>query len=161
MKTASISEIKKELKTLPQEELIAHCLRLSKYKKENKELLSYLLFDAYDENIFIVSVKDEVDNQLDGMNKSSFYLAKKTLRKALRTTNKYSKFANSKTIDLELSIHFCQKLKNSGLKISESKVLVNMYNRQLQKINKTLLTLHEDLHLDYKDRIEELESYIL
>ena len=37
MKAATLSEIKKELNTLPPEQLVELCLRLSKYKKENKE----------------------------------------------------------------------------------------------------------------------------
>lgn len=156
MDTASIIEIKKELQDLPAEELVNHCLRLVKYKKENKELLSYLLFDSFDENHFIQKVKEEIDLQFADMNKSSLYLAKKTLRKVLRTTNKYIKFTNSKVAELELNIYFTQKFKASGLEIHRSKVLSNMYIRQLQRINKTLKTLHEDLHFDYKDEIDEL-----
>ena len=53
MKPSSISQIQKELTTFDQPQLIDVCMRLAKYKKENKELLSYLLFEEYDENKFI------------------------------------------------------------------------------------------------------------
>ena len=53
MDTASISVVKKELKNLDNEKLIELCLRLAKHKKENKELLSYLLFEADFPEIFI------------------------------------------------------------------------------------------------------------
>jgi len=52
MKTATVTQLKKELKHHSQAELIALCLRLSKFKKENKELLTYLLFET-DEDLFI------------------------------------------------------------------------------------------------------------
>ncbi len=83
METASLSEIKKELKVLSPQQLQEILLRLAKYKKENKELLSYLLFEAFNQQAFIQSVKEEIDEQFMHLNHSSFYLAKKTLRKAL------------------------------------------------------------------------------
>ena len=50
MKAASISELQKELALLEPKNTAALCLRLAKYKKENKEFLSYLLFDSINEN---------------------------------------------------------------------------------------------------------------
>ena len=49
MKTASIQELKQELQATSQTKLLDLCLRLAKFKKENKELLTYLLFEAHDE----------------------------------------------------------------------------------------------------------------
>ena len=49
MRSASVHEIKQELLTLKPAELVELCLRLAKFKKENKELLNYLLFEAQDE----------------------------------------------------------------------------------------------------------------
>ena len=92
MQSASISEIKKELKELPQEVLFNYCLHLAKYKKENKELLNYLLFEANDEFAYIAKAKQEIESQFTDMNLSNTYLAKKTIRKVLRTTNKYIKY---------------------------------------------------------------------
>lgn len=53
MKAASINELKTELKHLETDELVALCLRLAKYKKENKELLDYMLFEASDERGYV------------------------------------------------------------------------------------------------------------
>ena len=55
MKTASVKEIKDELKFKTSDELRELCLQLSRFKKENKELLTYLLFEAQDEEAFIAS----------------------------------------------------------------------------------------------------------
>ena len=46
MKPEKLSDLKKVLLVLNTTELTEICLRLAKYKKENKELLAYLLFDA-------------------------------------------------------------------------------------------------------------------
>ena len=56
MKASSIAQIKKELQFIEKEELIEIVLRLGKYKVENKELLSYLLFDSHDEEGYIVKI---------------------------------------------------------------------------------------------------------
>jgi hypothetical protein len=156
METASLSEIKKELKIIAPEQLQVLCLRLAKYKKENKELLNYLLFEAINEQAFIQNVKDEIDVQFKQLNKNSFYLAKKTLRKVLKTTDKYIKFSGSKETEIELLIYFCQKMKNSGLSLRSSRVVFNMYERRVQRIKKVLSMLHEDLQFDYEDAVEKL-----
>ncbi len=156
MGTASISEIKKELKNLPPEELQVILARLAKYKKENKELMSYLLFEAYNEQAFIEAVKEEIDEQFSNLNRSSFYLAKKTLRKVLKTTNKYIRFSGIKETEIQLLIYFCQKLKKSGLNYKSSRIVLNMYINQIKRIRKVLLMLHEDLQFDYEEDIENL-----
>jgi membrane-anchored protein YejM (alkaline phosphatase superfamily) len=156
MKTASISVIKKELKNLPAEELQSIIARLAKYKKENKELLSYLLFNALHEQEFVEDVKKEIDEQFLNLNQTSFYLAKKTLRKVLKTTNKYIRFSGSKETEIQLLIHFCKKLKTSGLNYKSSRVVFNMYINQIKRIHKVLSMLHEDLQYDYKEEIENL-----
>ena len=85
MKSASINEIKKELNTLSHENVLAICIRIIKYKKDNKELVNYLLFEAHDEAAYIRNIKLEMQEQFAEVNKTSFYLAKKTIRKAIHT----------------------------------------------------------------------------
>ena len=76
MKTRSISEIQQELKTLDKKEIVQYCARLIKYKKENKELLSYLLFEAADEKSFVNEVKQNVDILFSEINTSSVFFIK-------------------------------------------------------------------------------------
>jgi len=156
METASLSEIKKELKIIDPLQLQDLCMKLAKYKKENKELLNYLLFEAVNEQTFIQNVKNEIDEQFRQLNKTSFYLAKKTLRKALKTTDKYIKFSGSKETEIELLIHFCQIMKKSGIQMRSHRVVLNMYLRQKERIKKVYSSLHEDLQFDYEEAIEQL-----
>ncbi len=156
MDTASLSEIKKELKGLSPLQLQEITLRLAKYKKDNKELLSYLLFDAFNQQAFIQSVKDEIDEQFKQLNRSSFYLAKKTLRKVLRTTKKYIRFSGVRETEIELLIYFCLKMKESGLRMNSSRVVMNMYTTQVKRIQKVLSMMHEDLQMDFEGDVARL-----
>lgn len=156
MKTASLNELKNELLSQKPDEILALCLRLAKYKKDNKELLTYLLFEANDEHSYIDGIKKEIDLQLEGMNKNNVYYVKKSLRKTLRIANKYIKYSASRQTEVEVLIYFCAKLKNAGLPIQTNNVLNNLYQRQLERIKKALSTLHEDLQYDYKEDIDSL-----
>lgn len=156
MKAASLKELKEELKILFPAQLLDICIHLIKYKKENKELITYLLFEAHDEQSYIKDVKLLIEEQFENINKNSLFLAKKTIRKVLRTTNKHIKYSGSKQTEVELLIFFCKKIKNSGIPLHFNTALGNLYRRQIQKINKALATLHEDLQYDYAEEIKSL-----
>ena len=156
METAPLSEIKKELKLLSPQQLQEIIARLARFKKENKELLGYLLFESFNQQVFIQNVKDEIDEQFHHLNKSSFYLAKKTLRKILRTTNKYIRFSGSKEVEIELLVYFCQKMKNANLRMNSNRVILNLYQNQVKRIKKTNSMLHEDFQSDFEEAINNL-----
>ncbi len=156
MKTASIHEIKQELLTLSPKEVLELCLRLTKYKKENKELLTYLLFEAHDVNGYIETVKREVEEQFEDVPKYNLYQAKKGLRKILRALAKYSKHTGSKQAEVEMLLHFCTMLNKSGIAISRSVALTNLYKQQIKKLNSLIDLLHEDLRYDYARQLEDL-----
>ena len=156
MKAASISELKQELANLPSKEVIELCIRLAMYKKENKELLTYLLFEAFDQDAYIANVKKEIDEAFAELPKSTPYLNKKSLRKVLRSISKYSKHTGSKQAEVEMLLHFCRNVKTSGIKIYKSTALTNLYAQQLKKIHSLFESLHEDLLYDYKKQLQEL-----
>ena len=156
MKAASLSELKKELVTLSPSKVLELCMRLAKYKKDNKELLTYLLFEAGDEQAYIQNIKEEMHQQFQEINKSNVYLAKKSLRKILRSTNKFIKYSGSRQTEAELLIYFCNKIKKSGIQIRSSTVLTNLYDQQVKKIHKAISTLHEDLQYDYRRELEKI-----
>ena len=78
MKTATVKEIKDELNHYSKEELLEYCLRMAKFKKENKELLTYLLFEASNEAFYIEGIKKVVTAQFEEINTKSYYLIKKS-----------------------------------------------------------------------------------
>jgi hypothetical protein len=127
---------------------------LARFKKENKELLTYLLFEAFDEQAYIENIKAEMQQQFEEINTSSLYFVKKSLRKILRLLNKYIRYTGSAETEVKLLLYFCGTLKDSGIPIEKNPVIKNMYNNQLKKIAKSITTMHEDLQYEY---IKELE----
>ena len=156
MQTATIHDLKKELENTAAPQLIELCIRLAKYKKENKELLNYLLFESFDENAYIENINNETDELFAEITHTNLYFIKKSVRKILRLINKHIRYTGSKEAEVRLLIHFCQKLNSSGISYSKSTALDNLYKAQLKKINKTLESFHEDLRYDYLKMLKDL-----
>lgn len=157
MKAATVQDIKQELTTLKQNELLAICLRLARFKKENKELLTYMLFEAHNEPGYVDGVKKEIDEQMESINTSQIYFAKKSIRKILRLVNKYARYSSSKQTEVELLIYFCKRLKASGIPLHKNVALNKLYENQLMKIKKLMKALHEDIQYDLNRELEELD----
>ena len=158
MKSASVKEIKDELKHLSSENLINLCLRLSRFKKENKELLTYLLFESHNESNYIESIKTEIDEDFKTINTDSYFYIKKSVRRILRNIKKYIRYTQNKETEVELLLYFCQKLKGFSPSIKRNVTLTNLYNRQILYIKKTVNTLHEDLQYDYQIELNLLKK---
>ncbi len=156
MKAATINELKQELINEKPGRLLELCIRLARFKKENKELLTYLLFEENDIDTYIKSVKAEIDNHFESINKSNVYFVKKTLRKILRIINKFIRYSGSDLVATELLIHFCKQLKAMDQSIQKTPVILNLYQNQLKKINKAISGMHEDLQFDYLKEFSNL-----
>lgn len=156
MKASTLTDLKKELGNLSSDEILELCLKLAKYKKENKELLTYLFFEAMDEREYIKNIKTEMDHQFQEINSNTIYFAKKGIRKILRTTSKFIKYSGNRQTETELLIYFCKKMMETGLPIKTNVTLTNIYERVLLKIRKALSTLHEDLQYDYEQELNAL-----
>ncbi|MEN9600217.1 MAG: hypothetical protein RL596_2538 [Bacteroidota bacterium] len=157
MKTATVHEIKQELLANKDRALVELCLRLAKFKKENKELLTYLLFEAHNEEGYIAEVKQLITDEFENLDPTTnIYFTKKSIRKILRTAVKHIRYTGSKTAEAAILIHFLTILKESSIPYQRSNTLVNMYALQLKKIKAALAGMHEDLQYDFKPTMEEL-----
>ena len=85
MKAATVIQLRKELETLNEDYLRELCLRLARFKIENKELLTYLLFESEDEAFYVEAIKEEVDQLFKEINTNSYFYIKKSVRKILRS----------------------------------------------------------------------------
>ena len=157
MKIASLKEIKNELKHASQDEIIEYCLRLIKYKKDNKELLTYLLFEADNDDLYIADIKEETDLAFLEINRINMWIAKKNVRKILSKLKKNIRYAQKKEIEIELLLHFCNRLYELGSVLDRNKVLQNTLDTQIRIIQKAILTLHPDLQQDYQEALEKFE----
>jgi len=156
MKAATVKQLKQELSIASPDTLLEICLRLSKFKKENKELLTYLLFEASDEDAYIQGIKSEIKQQFQEINTKSYFYIKKSVRKILRNTKTHIRYSKKKETEVELLLYFCVELRNVEPSINNNLVLSNIYYRQIDIIKKAISQLHEDLRYDYGVEIEQL-----
>ena len=155
MKPEKLSDLKKVLLVLNTTELTEICLRLAKYKKENKELLAYLLFDANEPMNYAEDVKSFLITDFNALQKHYFY-STKSLRKIIRLINRYSKYTGSKQVETELTLWFCTNYMTYVDLNTNHKPLRGLLTRQFEKITKLLPKLHEDLQFDYQKEYETL-----
>jgi len=137
-------------------ELLELCLRLARFKKENKELLTYLLFDSSNEHAYIENVKKELDEQFRQINRTSPYFIKKGIRKILKNLRKYARYSIRKETQVELLIFFCTRLNDFNPPIHKNLALSKLYDNQVVFIRKAIKSLHEDLQYDYGKELDGL-----
>ncbi|WP_124978763.1 hypothetical protein [Nonlabens xiamenensis] len=157
MKAASVKDLKEELSYRTDQELIQVILRLSRFKKENKELLTYLLFDAVDEDTYIDKVKALLDEMFLSLNTGLTYRMKKGVRKILREAKKYARYSGSKETEVAILIHFCRLMRETDSSILRSKVMRDLMERQIVLIKTRISTLHEDLQYDFEQELNMIE----
>jgi hypothetical protein len=158
MKAVTVKELNQELLNRTPKELRDLCLRLSRFKKENKELLTYLMFESSDESLYVENVKEEIDRQFKEVNRKSYYFIKKGLRRILLNTKKYIRYSQNKKTEVDLLIYYCTKLRKFTPSINRNQALRNFYTRQIDTISEKLGSLHEDLQFDYTPELKELIS---
>ena len=157
MKAASVVELRKELEHLDKEKLKQLCLRLSRFKLENKELLTYLLFESEDESSYIQSIKNQLDTLFLDINTKNYFYIKKSVRKILRRIRKFARYSNQPETEVELLLYFCLKMQDIKPSIFKNKTLTNIYNRQIESAQKKTKKLHEDLQYEYNLHVEDLK----
>jgi hypothetical protein len=156
MKAVSIKQLKDELSHRSSNDIKELCLHLARFKKENKELLTYLLFECQDEESFIQTLKQEVDFQFDAINTNSFFYIRKSIRKILSSIKKHIRYSKKKETEAELLLYFCKKMKTFKPSINRSTRLLNIFDTQVRMIKKAIEKLHEDLQYDYQLELDEL-----
>lgn len=156
MKAVTIKQLKDELSHKSTADLKELCLHLARFKKENKELLTYLMFESHDEESFIQTIKEEVDVQFDEINTKSFFYIRKSSRKILTSIKKHIRYSKKKETEVELLLYFCKKLKQFRPSIKHSTRLQNVFETQVRMIKKAIEKLHEDLQYDFQLELDEL-----
>jgi len=120
--------------------------------------MTYILFESSDEELYVESVKKEIDIQIDEVNRKSYYFIKKGLRRILLNTRKYIRYSQHKKTEVDLLIYYCQKLKKFSPSIRKNKALISLYERLLETITEKVAALHEDLQFDYLPELEILKD---
>ena len=156
MNPASIDDIKNELKQLPPKKVLDLTLRLARFKKENKELLTYLLFESHDEPGYIKMLQADIDEKFATIDPSPVSKAKKEYRKILRLINRQIKYIGSKSASVELLLYFTMKLRDQEQTLHPR--LQTLFLQQITKAEKLLPLIDDDLQFDYRQKIEALRG---
>lgn len=157
MESPKLNNIRKELNHLPKEVLAEYCLKIAKYKTENKEFLNYLLFYSDNNELYIAEIKKLLDEGFAGLPYSD-YTATKVLRKLTRLMNKHIKFIGNKAQELELALYFCHLFIEESSPKTHHKPLIALLFRQLKRIEKLIPKLDEDLQFDFQHEFDTLIS---
>ena len=91
-----------------------------------------------------------------GMPTKNYYFIKKSVRKILRVTKRFIKYSKNIETETTLLIHFCKNLEEMDPSYKYNQVLLNMYFRQLNLIEKNLEKMHEDLSYDFRREVDLL-----
>ena len=156
MKTATIKQLKDELTHKSTNEIKELCLHLARFKKENKELLTYLLFEAHDEEAYIETIQNEIIAQFSAINTNSYYYIRKSVRKILSQVKKYIRYSKNKETEAALLLFFCKQLKTFHPNYKKSQRLQSVFDMQLKMAKKAMDKLHEDLQYDYQLELDLL-----
>jgi len=155
MKSSTLSEIRQELEARNSRELLAFCLRMAKFKKDNKDLLAFILFEESNIAQYIENVKAEMTDLFQEVNISNVYYIKKTVRKILRFATKKIKFAASKPVEAEILIHYCNCLLDFSIPLHKSRQLNKLDETVRLKIASIFDTLHPDLQYDLTKQLKK------
>lgn len=157
MKAATLKDLKSALNHLGTNELHQIIQRLARLRQENKELLSYLLFEVKNESQYIAGIKSFIDEEFEIVNPLHPYLAKKTIRKILKRIKRLSKFSESNQTEVEVLLYFIEKGKTLKPHILNSTAVKNIFAAQQLLITKAIANMHPDLQYDYKKRINDIQ----
>jgi len=150
LKSATLNELKRALADAGEDRLVEIAVRMARYKNENKELLTYLLFEADDEAAYVAGVRQEIAEAFAAIPNTNLYYFKKSVRKILRIVNKHARYSGLAQTELELRLEFCRCLMNSGVDYRKSPVIANLFDHQVKKIDALIRALPEDLRLDFQ-----------
>ncbi len=158
MKPATIHQMRAALEDRGPDELRSMILRMARYKSDNKELLTYLLFEAGDEHGFAEHIKESLDELFAGINTANAFYAKKGLQKAARYMQRWIRYSGQPATEVEIRLHFCENTRRFDIPVQQSRVMINLYRRQIDRTEKALKKLHADLQYDYRQELDSLKE---
>lgn len=158
MKAAKLIVLKSAVFSLSTKETQELILKLARFKVENKEYLTYLLFESYNEEEFVAKTKDWLNDKFNEINFNYYYTARKSIRKILKELKKLIRFSKINTTEIELLLNFCLLLKTKTNKLFYQSFISNMYSTQLKIARRKWLGLHPDFQIDFESLFEQLNE---
>lgn len=154
----SLKTIRDELSLLTNKELISIVSALIKFRKDNKELVTYMLFDSKDETVYVKTVIEETNTAMESVNRFNAKQQIKHIRKVLRNVKKAIKISGNHETAITLLLHFCSIMKEKNLPIYRFKGINLIWERCISQIETEMLKIHEDLRYDYGEELKRLKE---
>lgn len=158
MKPADSKDIKAALTKLESATLREIILRLARLKKENKELLTYILFDAADKEGYVAEINHYVTQQMGEVNVKSAHFARKSLRRILKTAWRLVKYSGDAECVIQVNLHLLEEMNKSKIPFGKSTALENIRSQVKAAIEKNLKLVHADLAHDFKRQLQKMEN---
>jgi hypothetical protein len=158
MEIPSLAQLKKELSYLSERELVDLVADLAKFSRENKAFLYFKLNERDMPNLFVDTVKEELDDAFQTANTKNYHFAKKSAQAIRRKLNKSLTLGKNKADQAELILYFCEMLKKYGYLSFRHPVILNLYDMQIGKAKKLISAFHEDLQADFAYRLDDLSN---
>lgn len=158
MKVASAQEIRKTLLNMEPREITDVVMRMLRYKKDNKELASYLLYNSSDEQAFVDEITEEINASFAELKYEGAYKYTKQIRKIIRLANKPIRYSGLPSTQVEVLLCILENLKPILSGKHGSNVLSGIYMRQVDIVAKAMDKLHEDIRYDYVKQFERLRN---
>lgn len=159
MKANSLKEIKTELTEKNKAELIQLCIKLVKLRKENKEMLSFLLFGAENVQSYIDDLKILLQNEFTLLNFPARQKLKH-IRKTLRTLKKHIRYIEHLESEIHLRLWFCQTLIDNCSHAEIRGAYQKLIQSEIRQIENKIPKLHEDLIFDSRQELEEIKKQL-
>lgn len=156
MEIPSLAQLRKELSFLSEKELIDLVSDLAKFSRENKAYLYFKLNEPMQPGLFVETVKEDLEESFQTANLKNYHLAKKSAQGIRRKLYKALKLSKNKADQAELILYFCEKMKTYGYLKFKHPVIQKLYELQIQKAEKLIEKLDEDLQYDLTQKINEL-----
>ena len=156
MEIPSLADLKRELSTKTEKELVKLLSDLANFNRDNKSFLYFKMYENESPGLFLSLVQEEIDQAFAMSSSSNYHLAKKSAQSIRKKLNKNLKLTKNKADQAEAILYFCEHLKKYGYLDFRHPVIDNLYRMQLGKAQKLISSLHEDLQSDFNYRIEEL-----
>jgi len=157
---ANLNTIKKELIECEKKQLIEIITRLCRFKLDNKSLVSFLLFDAENEPEFVKEAKLQIDDLIEESKYFNFYSTKKRYRKIATLITKYVKFTNKTESEIELRLHLVKTFTENKSELKTYLYFKKALSKQLEKVDKLMKKIHEDLQFEYEEEINNLNKIL-
>lgn len=154
----SLKNIKDELKQFSQEELLEFTARIIRSKKENKELAAYILFEQDREDEYAQKLIDHLNAELEDINYSRPFIAKKSIRRVNRLSNRYLKYSGNTETALKVTIFLAEKVTAKSRQHRLMRHTEKIIEQYLTKYNKLLSGMHEDLQYDYQNVLNDFKK---